>query len=139
MTKTIRTPLEIKLSAIAKLGNINSEILLGEASYNRAITHPVIIRNEGSCTSVQVGSTSYGEYDIDNAVLKQAQALLDTLERQEEGGDFDNLEELSFIILESGVYRLYLAASTYTAYTDFIDLSEFDMRLKTKLYEDCAA
>ncbi len=127
--------LDTKLSAIAKSGNIQAEVLLGETSFVTRPTHAVIARNEGSHCSVQLGSMAYGEYNIDENVLPLAQSLLDALEHEEESGDFGQVEDLSFIILESGEYRLYLQTDEYSKDVDFIDITQFHALLKNKLYQ----
>ena len=108
---------------------------LGEPSHNRVIKHPVIIHNEDSATSVQVGNYIGETLIIDNNISPIAAQLLAKLEIQEESGDFEDIIELAFIILESGEYRLYLNTDNYTTYYDFENITLFDYALKNKLHE----
>jgi hypothetical protein len=131
--------LQNELKLISKEMNIPEDstitTCLGEASYVRLIKHPIVIHNEGSCASVQVGVHVGSTSTIDPNISAVAVELLEKLERQEEFGDFEDLLELSFIILESGEYRLYVNTDNYTSYYDFEDITMFDYVLKNKLHE----
>lgn len=131
--------LQSKLTNASKEMNIpeDSTIIttLGMPSYNRVVKHPVIIHNEGSVTSVQVGSSIGGTLIIDDNVSAIATQLLAKLEIQEESGDFEDVIELAFIILETGKYRLYINTENYSTDYDFDSISLFDYVLKNKLHE----
>jgi hypothetical protein len=136
--KSTTDDIELYLKKIGKDAGISAEVQLGEASYDRFIVFPIIIYNETSCCSVQIGQyfpNSTDDVRLDADVLKTAQEMLDKLEFQEEHGDFIDLEELAFVILDSGEYSLFISTESYSGSHHFSDLSLFEHVLKNKLYD----
>ena len=138
--KSTTDDIELYLKELGKDAGITAGIHLGEASYDPVTVFPILIYNEKSCCNVQIGQyfpdNTTDDIKLDTDVLKTAQALLDKMEIQEKHDDLFDVEEIAFMLLDSGEYSLYISTERFSDCYNFAELSRFDYILNNKLSID---